>query len=403
MVSVRLCLALAVLACLSVLVQPTAALNPVAARFLHRTDAAVPLVLTEEPAEITTEEDAPMPVPAQEDVPETDEADTDAHHGDGQLGAVSVCAQRGGTCKDTSSGCGGGSFATGLCPGAANIKCCLVANTACSARGGSCRHTSVGCSGSFASGLCPGETEIKCCLPAASACASRGGTCKDTSTGCSGTFQRGLCPGGASNQCCLSACGARGGTCKDTSSGCGGGSFERGLCPGGASNQCCIPGGGGGGGCGAYAGAPTQSIIGNGNQAFAVAKILREHLSNPREYDASPNDEDNTMILSTACAFDRMRNAARAAGVSLSINSGFRTYARQQYFWHCYQTKSCNNGNVAAYPGTSNHGVGLALDIQISHYWWMAQNAHSFGFVRTVQSETWHWEHRPGAPPAPYT
>jgi hypothetical protein len=49
---------------------------------------------------------------------------------------------------------------------------------------------------------------------------------------------------------------------------------------------------------------------------------LREHLTNPREYDASPFDEDNTMILSTACAFDRMRNAARAAGVSLSINSG---------------------------------------------------------------------------------
>jgi len=86
--------------------------------------------------------------------------------------------------------------------------------------------------------------------------------------------------------------------------------------------QCCIPGGGGG--CGAYANAPTQSIIGNGNQAFAVTKILREHLSNPREYDASPNDEDNTMILPTACAFDRMRNAARAAGVSLQINSGQR-------------------------------------------------------------------------------
>jgi hypothetical protein len=106
-----------------------------------------------------------MPLPAQEDVPETDaeeDADTDANLDDGEnLDAVSVCAQRGGTCKSTGSGCSGGSFATGLCPGAANIKCCLVANTACSARGGSCRHTSVGCSGSFASGLCPGETNIK--------------------------------------------------------------------------------------------------------------------------------------------------------------------------------------------------------------------------------------------------
>jgi LAS superfamily LD-carboxypeptidase LdcB len=67
---------------------------------------------------------------------------------------------------------------------------------------------------------------------------------------------------------------------------------------------------------------------------------------------------------------------------------GFRTYARQQYFWHCYQTKSCNNGNIAAYPGTSNHGVGLALDIHIPNYAWMKAHAHSFGFVRTVRSET---------------
>jgi len=327
----RLCLALAVLACLAVLVQPAAALNPVAARFLQRTDAAVPLVLTEEPAEMATDEDAPMPMPAQEDVPETDaeeEADTDANFDDSEnLDAVSVCAQRGGTCKSTGSGCSGGSFATGLCPGAANIKCCLVANTACSARGGSCRHTSVGCSGSFASGLCPGETNIKCCLP----------------------------------------------------------------------------GGGGGGSCGAYSGAPTQSILGNGNKKYTVVKILRAHLSQPSSYDKSPNDSDNTMLVSTACAFDRMRNAAKAAGVTLTINSGFRTYARQQYFWHCYQTKSCNNGNIAAYPGTSNHGIGLALDINIPNYAWMKAHAHSFGFVRTVRSETWHWEHRPGTPPAPYT
>jgi hypothetical protein len=53
-----------------------------------------------------------------------------------------------------------------------------------------------------------------------------------------------------------------------------------------------------------------------------VVKILRAHLSQPSNYDKSPNDSDNTMLVSTACAFDRMRNAARAAGVTLTINSG---------------------------------------------------------------------------------
>ena len=73
---------------------------------------------------------------------------------------------------------------------------------------------------------------------------------------------------------------------------------------------------------------------------------------------------------------------------------------------NCYITKKCNNGNLAAKPGTSNHGVGLALDLNSSGsgvYSWLKNNAHAHGFIRTVSSETWHWEYRPGSSPAPYT
>ena len=76
------------------------------------------------------------------------------------------------------------------------------------------------------------------------------------------------------------------------------------------------------------------------------------------------------------------------------------------YAGNCYITKQCNNGNLAAKPGTSNHGVGLAVDLNSSGagvYNWLRNNAHAYGFIRTVSSETWHWEHRPGSPPAPYT
>lgn len=41
-------------------------------------------------------------------------------------------------------------------------------------------------------------------------------------------------------------------------------------------------------------------------------------------------------------------------------NSSYRTYAAQQYFWNLYQS---GRGNVAAYPGTSNHGWGKAVDV----------------------------------------
>lgn len=94
--------------------------------------------------------------------------------------------------------------------------------------------------------------------------------------------------------------------------------------------------------------------------------------------------------LATGHAFLKMQKAAHAAGVSLTINSGFRTMEEQQYFWNCYQTGRCNNGNLAARPGYSNHQNGRALDLTTSS--WLANNAARFGFKRTVPSEAWHYE-----------
>ncbi|CAN5923957.1 hypothetical protein BH11MYX4_BH11MYX4_28240 [soil metagenome] len=98
----------------------------------------------------------------------------------------------------------------------------------------------------------------------------------------------------------------------------------------------------------------------------------------------------------TARAYLRMRKAARGAGVSLHINSGFRSMAQQRYLYHCYKTRSCNGGNLAAPPGYSNHQSGHALDLNTSAshvYSWLASHGHAYGFRRTVPSERWHWEH----------
>ena len=89
-------------------------------------------------------------------------------------------------------------------------------------------------------------------------------------------------------------------------------------------------------------------------------------------------------------AFLKMQAAADAAGVGMALNSGFRTMDEQRYFYNCYKTKRCNNGNLAAKPGYSNHQSGIALDISTSS--WLARNAPRYGFVRTVPSEPWHWE-----------
>jgi len=99
----------------------------------------------------------------------------------------------------------------------------------------------------------------------------------------------------------------------------------------------------------------------------------------------------------TGHAFIKMQRAARSAGVNLTLTSGFRTQAEQQHLFDCFQTQSCNDGNLAARPGFSNHQSGVAVDLSTSQ--WLAANAGTFGFVRTVPSEEWHYEYRDGKDP----
>ena len=79
----------------------------------------------------------------------------------------------------------------------------------------------------------------------------------------------------------------------------------------------------------------------------------------------------------------------------------------QAYFYECYQQKKrgeaspCNNGNLAARPGTSNHGWGAAVDLQATRtfgaagtnndrFRWLNANAGTYNFVFNVRGEKWH-------------
>lgn len=75
-----------------------------------------------------------------------------------------------------------------------------------------------------------------------------------------------------------------------------------------------------------------SSIKGNGNRSYGVVRISKTHLTDKSIYDRTSTAADNTMLKSTACAFNAMHEAAKRAGVTITINSGFRTLARQQYF-----------------------------------------------------------------------
>src|SRR5688572_17720528 len=96
-----------------------------------------------------------------------------------------------------------------------------------------------------------------------------------------------------------------------------------------------------------------------------------------------------------------MQQAAAADGVSIAIVSGFRTMDQQEYFYACYVNCNCNNCNLAARPGYSNHQSGHALDLNTSANGvlnWLNNNAAAYGFMRTVSSEPWHWEWWGGGP-----
>jgi hypothetical protein len=99
--------------------------------------------------------------------------------------------------------------------------------------------------------------------------------------------------------------------------------------------------------------------------------------------------------INTANAFLTMAQAAENDGVHITISSGFRTMAEQQYFYNCYINCNCNSCNLAAKPGYSNHQSGHALDLNTSSAGvlnWLNAHGATYGWKRTVPSEAWHWE-----------
>lgn len=106
--------------------------------------------------------------------------------------------------------------------------------------------------------------------------------------------------------------------------------------------------------------------------------------------------------IDTHAAFLRMRAAAKAeAGLSIKLNSAFRTMAKQQSLYKRYLA---GKGALASYPGTSPHQMGRAVDIQtgggtLPIYKWLVDNCQRFGFYRTVPSETWHYHYFPERDP----
>lgn len=121
--------------------------------------------------------------------------------------------------------------------------------------------------------------------------------------------------------------------------------------------------------------------------------------------------------------YEEMYKAAKEDGVTLTPYSGYRSYARQERNYNNlteeYMSRYSLSREEAAKkaaevilpPGTSEHNLGLAMDIcntldsfaETKEYKWLTENAHRYGFilrytkekkpVTGIVDEPWHWRY----------
>ena len=117
-----------------------------------------------------------------------------------------------------------------------------------------------------------------------------------------------------------------------------------------------------------------------------------------------------------------MFNAARAQGYGLFVREGYRTQEEQQQLMNekieAYENEGHSKSEAkklaeqwVAIPGTSEHQLGIAVDINADTtksssddvYNWLAENAHTYGFIKRYPSnktditgvinEPWHYRY----------
>jgi hypothetical protein len=96
-------------------------------------------------------------------------------------------------------------------------------------------------------------------------------------------------------------------------------------------------------------------------------------------------DRPAQFLHAAAASWLRMRDA----GMPHNVNDTYRDLARQR----AYYENPPNGAGLAAKPGTSWHGEGLAVDADGACLTWLAAHGRPHGWVRTIAAETWHFEY----------
>ena len=124
-------------------------------------------------------------------------------------------------------------------------------------------------------------------------------------------------------------------------------------------------------------------LVGYGNGRIPASAL--EKVGNTRHKLWAPAAEQLTKMIADA----------EKDGVKIGITDSYRPYAEQVDL--ARRKGLYSQGGLAAKPGTSEHGWGMATDLDLNSkaLSWMKQNADRYGFVNNVARESWHWAFKP--------
>ena len=143
---------------------------------------------------------------------------------------------------------------------------------------------------------------------------------------------------------------------------------------------------------------PVRAGRGPGARTARVRALAEAELTPPagvEDLEAGPGDyrgplatrQGKRMRPDVARWFDKMAAAARRSGVSLIINSAYRSNAEQAKLF-----AQRPDPKWVAPPGRSLHRLGTELDLgPPAAYGWLKANARRFHFVQRYSWEPWHY------------
>jgi D-alanyl-D-alanine carboxypeptidase len=129
-------------------------------------------------------------------------------------------------------------------------------------------------------------------------------------------------------------------------------------------------------------GIPTDlAAYGNGK----IPASALEQVGNTRHKLWAPAAESLTRLMADA----------KKDGVTIGITDSYRPYAEQVDL--ARRKGLYSQGGLAAKPGTSEHGWGMAADLDLNAQGlaWMKQHGAEYGYVNNVPRESWHWAYKP--------